>query len=387
MNYRINPKNGDKISALAFGFMRVGRDEKEVAKYLLSASKSGVNYIDTAYIYPSNETLLGRVLPKEYREKVRLATKLPPYLVRKTEDLDKIFSTELARLQTDYIDYYLIHMLVNKGEWERLIKLGILEWIKAKKESGKIRNIGFSYHGSFDGFKELFDAYGWEFCMLQYNYLDENNQAGRKGVEYAAGKGVPVMIMEPLRGGTLANKLPHGAIAEFKASNPDITPAEWALRWLWNQPSVLTVLSGMTSLKMVEENAAAASKMEAGALSPSELEVYGRVRKIILDNMSVGCTGCGYCMPCPQGVDIPLCFDCYNNLKLENAIQGKFHYILRASGHEASLCTKCGKCEKHCPQGVQIRDELAKTTKAMGGFPFAPGRKLIRRFMGLSKKA
>ena len=385
MNYRINQKNGDKISALAFGFMRVGRDEKEINKYLISAIDNGLNYIDTAYLYQGNETILGRILQKGYREKVKIATKIPPFLVKKTTDFDKIFSTQLERLQTDYIDYYLIHMLPSASEWQRLENLGALDWIKAKKDKGAIKNIGFSYHGGFEKFTQIVAAYDWDFCQLQYNYFDENNQAGRKGIEYAIKQGLPIMVMEPLRGGTLANKLPKEAVAEFKVVNPEMSPAEWALRWLWNQPEVLTVLSGMTSQKMVDENIRAASNFKPGTLTKEELEAYVKTKQIILDSTNVGCTGCGYCMPCPQGVDIPMCFTCYNDIKIEGKSKGRLNYILRTTNHDASLCTKCGKCEKHCPQGIKIRAELEKTAKVMGVFPFALLYKLMRNFMRLNR--
>lgn len=385
MKYRVNPKNGDKLSALGFGCMRFPRDEKETARLVRSAIENGVNYFDTAYIYPNNEAMLGRALPSEYREEVKIATKLPPYLVRKREDFDKIFNTQLERLKTNYIDYYFMHMLLSIDEWNRLVSLGVLDFIDEKKKNGQIKNVGFSYHGGFDEFKKIADAYAWEFCMLQCNYFDVNSQTGIKGVEYAAGKGIPVMIMEPLRGGTLADrkKMPGKALAVFDEAAVKRSPAEWALRWVWNHPAVLTVLSGMNTQEMLDENIKTASDAESEALTDGELQMFDRAREAILENTYVGCTGCGYCVPCPAGVDIPLCFTCYNDSKLEGRLRAKFYYIMRTNGRNASLCTKCGKCEKHCPQGIKIRDELAAVEKAFGGFPYSAGRKLVRRFMGL----
>jgi len=198
MNYRVNPKNNDKLSILGFGCMRFTKDEKELEKQIIYAIENGVNYFDTAYIYPNSEVALGRVLAKGYRDRVKIATKMPPYLIKKYEDFDKIFNAELGRLQTTYIDYYLIHMITDVNIWSRLVSLGVLDWIKEKKEKGQIINIGFSYHGGKDEFIKIVDVFDWEFCMIQYNYLDENKQAGKSGLQYAASKGIPVMIMEPL---------------------------------------------------------------------------------------------------------------------------------------------------------------------------------------------
>ena len=237
MQYRINPKNGDEISVLAFGCMRFKRDEKETEQQIIKAIEMGVNYFDTAYIYPGSEATLGRILSKGYRDKVKIATKLPPYLVKKKEDFDKIFHTQLERLKTDYIDYYLIHMLPNLDVWQRMISLGIEEWIEEKKAKGLIRNIGFSYHGGQEEFVKIVDAYPWEFCMLQYNYYDEFNQASKNGLLYAADKGLPIMIMEPLRGGKLVN-LPKEALQVFDESEEKHSPAEWSFRWLWNHPQI-----------------------------------------------------------------------------------------------------------------------------------------------------
>ncbi len=380
MQYRINPKNGDKISVLAFGCMRFKRDEKETERQIVKAIELGINYFDTAYIYPGSEATLGRILSKGHREKVKLATKLPPYLVKKKEDFDKIFNTQLERLKTDYIDYYLIHMLTNLDVWQRMVSLGILDWIKEKKENGQIKNIGFSYHGGSQEFIKIIDAYDWEFCMLQYNYYDEYNQAGKSGLEHAAEKGLPIMIMEPLRGGKLV-KLPKEALSVFEESPVKHTPAEWSFRWLWNHPQVLTVLSGMNSQEMIAANAASADEAKADILTSEEFDLYKRVKEVLNKSFLVPCTGCGYCMPCPHGVDIPLCFSSYNETATNGKISARFNYIVRTAGHNAGKCVNCGLCEKHCPQSIAIRKELKSTASSLESFPYKPLSGFMNRFM------
>lgn len=382
MNYRTNPKNGDKLSILGFGCMRFAKDFDETEKQIIAAIEQGVNYFDTAYIYPKSEETLGKILAKGYRDHVKIATKLPTYLVKKPEDLDKLFYTQLKRLQTNYIDYYFIHMLLNTGEWQRLCDLGILEWIEAKKSAGEIINIGFSYHGGLPEFKKLVDIYPWEFCMLQYNYYDENNQTGVAGIDYAAEKGLPVMVMEPLRGGKLA-QLPEDVSSIFDQSPVKRSSAEWALRYVWNNPNVLLALSGMNSIEMVEENIRIASASKANGLTPEDLSLYAKARQSLAEKTFVSCTGCNYCMPCPAGVDIPLCFNSYNDLALLNPFIARFYYIIRTYKHNASLCIECGKCETHCPQKIEIRKELKATAKTMESFPYKPARFVISKFMRL----
>jgi predicted aldo/keto reductase-like oxidoreductase len=387
MNYRVNPKNGDKLSILGFGCMRFAKDEKEVEKEIIHAIENGVNYFDTAYIYPNSEAILGRVLAKGYRDRVKVATKLPPYLVKKYEDLDKIFNTELERLQTDHIDYYFMHMLTDVNIWKRLVDLGILKWIEEKKQKGQIINIGFSYHGGKEEFIKLVDIYDWEFCMIQYNYLDEHNQAGRSGLEYASSKGLPVMVMEPLRGGKLVTNLPKEVYDIWDNAYVKRSPAEWAFRWIWNHKEVTVVLSGMNSMEMIDQNIKAASDSEANAFTDADFDLFKRVRKILDDKIKVPCTGCNYCMPCPKGVDIPTCFSCYNDREIEGKISAFSKYIMqtsiRSETHNASLCVQCGKCESHCPQKIAIRDELAKVSKTMEGFYYKPIKFLIKKFMRL----
>ncbi|MEW9124041.1 MAG: aldo/keto reductase [Thermotaleaceae bacterium] len=387
MNYRVNPKNNDRLSILGFGCMRFAKDEKEVEKQIIYAIEKGINYFDTAYIYPNSEAILGRVLAKGYRDRVKIATKMPPYLIKKYEDFDRIFNVELNRLQTDYIDYYFIHMLTDVEVWNRLVNIGVLKWIEEKKQKGQLTNIGFSYHGGRDEFIKIVDVYSWEFCMIQYNYLDENNQASKSGLEYASAKGLPVMIMEPLRGGKLVTNLPKEVYAVWERAYVKRSPAEWALRWIWNHPEVTVVLSGMNSQEMLEENIRVASESKANSFTREDFELFEHVRDILNEKIKIPCTGCNYCMPCPQGVDIPTCFSCFNDREIEGKYQAIFKYLMQTSlkvqSHNASLCTKCGICEKHCPQNIAIRDELTKVSKTLEGFYYKPVRFIIKKFMRL----
>ena len=317
MNYRLD-KYGNELSVLGFGCMRfpqkLGRiDMVETEREIMTAIDSGVNYFDTAYIYPGSEAALGEILAKNgVRERVYIATKLPHYLIKSREGMDKLFNEELRRLQTDHVDYYLMHMLADVATWERLCELGMREWIAEKKKSGAIRQIGFSYHGNSDMFCKLLDAYDWDFCQVQYNYMDEHSQAGRRGVAYAREKGIPVVIMEPLRGGKLVKRLPEEAKRIFAEYTKQYTPAQWAFRWLWNQSEVTVVLSGMNSEEMVRDNINTASTTVVGELTSEDEAMLKSVVKAINARMKVGCTGCGYCMPCPKGVDIPGTFAAYN---------------------------------------------------------------------------
>ncbi len=387
MKYRENPKNGDQLSLIGFGCMRFAKDEAEVEKQIRHAIDQGVNYFDTAYIYPGSESTLGKILSKGLREKVKIATKMPPYLVKKYEDFDKLFNEELKRLQTDYIDYYLMHMLTEVSVWERLVALGIIDWIKDKKEKGQIRNLGFSYHGGKEEFVKIIDAFDWEFVMMQYNYLDENNQAGKSGLQYAASKGLPVMIMEPLRGGKLVSGLPKQVYQLMNAENADRSPAEWAFRWLYNHPEVTVVLSGMNSMEMLDENIRIASDSVANSFGEKEYKLFDQVREVLNKTIKIPCTACNYCMPCPVGVDIPTCFSCYNDREIEGKFASIGKYImqtsLKSSPSNASLCIQCGKCESHCPQKIEIRAELKNVTKKMEGFYFKPARVVIKKFMKL----
>ena len=369
MQYRLD-KYGNEISILGYGCMRfttnAGKiDLPKAQEEIRTAIENGVNYYDTAYLYPGNEAALGTILQNlGAREKVYIATKLPHYMVKKETDFDKFFLEELSRLKTDHVDYYLIHMLTNVESWERLCGLGIREWIDQKKKEGKIRQIGFSFHGGTESFIKILDAYDWEFCQIQYNYLDEHSQAGAKGLKHAAEKGLPVVIMEPLRGGRLADKLPEAAYNVFEKFPVKRSPAAWGFRWLWNQPEVTCVLSGMNSQEMLRDNLETADSIHAGELSEEEMLVYRKVVEIINAKIKVPCTGCRYCMPCPKGVDIPGCFSAYNHGSSDNLYTGLKEYImcmvLRQNYTGVSNCIGCGKCEQHCPQGIEIRRELKK---------------------------
>ncbi len=389
MNYR-NDKYGNPLSILGFGCMRfpqkLGKiDIEETEREILTAIEHGVNYFDTAYIYPGSEAALGEILERnQVRDQVNIATKLPHYLIKNADGLEKLFTEELRRLRTDHVDYYLMHMLSDVDTWQRLIDLGILEWLASKKKNGAIRQVGFSYHGNSDMFCKLVDAYDWDFCQIQYNYMDEHSQAGRRGLHYAHEKGLAVIIMEPLRGGKLVTRLPEEARRIFADYPVKHSPAQWAFRWLWNQPEITCVLSGMNSDEMVRDNIQTASTVSVGELGPGEEAMLKQVVAAINAKMKVGCTGCGYCMPCPKGVDIPGTFAAYNRRYSENKFWGLVEYFmctaLRKNSAAASNCIQCGKCEKHCPQHIQIRKELENAKKELEGPVYKIGTKIAKWF-------
>jgi predicted aldo/keto reductase-like oxidoreductase len=380
MQYRQVPKNGDQLSALGFGAMRLPTkrmkiDEERATRQIRDAIDCGINYIDTAAPYHGGESerFLGRALQGGYREKVKLATKLPPFSVKTREDMDRILGIQLKKLQTDHIDYYLLHGL-EASQWKKLFDLGVLEFLDSAKAAGKIRNAGFSFHGDRKTFKEIIDAYDWVFCQIQYNFLDETNQAGTEGLHYAAAKNIAVMIMEPLRGGMLAGKLPKEVEQVYNDAGTKRSAAAWALRWVWNHPEVTVVLSGMNDENHIAENLKTCEDSLPGSMTAGELatmeEVAGTYRKLI----KVGCTGCAYCMPCPSGVNIPQCFSIYNDYYMGNnslITRGMYGMMLMgamgASATDASLCRNCGKCEKACPQKIAIPEELKKVRSTLGG--------------------
>ena len=386
MNYR-KDRYGNDISILGFGCMRFPRkagriNMKETEKEIMTAIEQGVNYFDTAYIYPGSEATLGEILEKNgVRDKVYIATKLPHYLIKSREKMDSLFAEELKRLRTNHVDYYLMHMLADTATWERLKTLGIEEWLAEKKKSGQIRQVGFSYHGNSEMFCKLIDVYDWDFCQIQYNYMDEHSQAGRKGLYYAYEKQIPVVIMEPLRGGKLVKRLPAEAVKLFESYHIKHTPAQWAFRWLWNQKEVTCVLSGMNSMEMVQDNINTASAVEIGELGPEEEALLKQVVCAINAKMKVGCTGCGYCMPCPKNVDIPGTFSAYNRRYSEGKFWGLVDYAMstaiRKNSTAASNCIGCGKCEQHCPQHIAIRDNLKEAAKELEGPLYRFARKVI----------
>ena len=372
MQYRTD-KYGNPLSVLGFGCMRFQRkagmiDMEAAEKQILQAYHQGINYYDTAYIYAGSEAAIGEIFEKNgIREKVYIATKLPYYLIKSIAGVEKLFQEQLKRLRTDYVDYYLMHMLNDAETWQNLLDMGIGDWIAEKKTSGAIRQIGFSYHGNSEMFCKIVDAYDWDFCQIQYNYLDEHSQAGRKGLYHAHSKGIPVIIMEPLRGGKLVHMLPEAAKKIFRAYDPDITPARWAFRWLWDQREVTVVLSRMNSEEMVAENIRTACETTAGFMSEQDQAMLKEVVAAINASMKVGCTACGYCMPCPRGVDIPGTFAAWNRYHSENKISGFREYLmctaLRKNTASASQCIGCGKCEAHCPQNISIREMLKAAEK------------------------
>ena len=383
------------ISILGFGCMRFTQkgnkiDLEKAEKEVMRAYELGVNYFDTAYIYPGSEEALGKIFEKNnIRDKIILTTKLPQYFVKNKEGLDKYLNEELKRLRTDYLDNYLLHHMTDYAQWEHLESLGIREWISEQKASGRIRNIGFSFHGNTDMFLKILNAYDWDLCLVQYNYMDENSQAGRPGVETAFKKGIPVMIMEPLRGGKLVDLLPQSAKDLIAKDSHGWTPAQWAFRWLWDQEAVTCVLSGMNSIEMIEENCRTASDAKAGDFGAEEKEMITKIKAFINANTKVNCTGCRYCLPCPKGVDIPGIFSCYNHMYSENKSRGRKEYFqtiaLRVQPAEASLCVKCGKCEQHCPQSIPIREKLVEADKALRPIHYKFAGKVARHFMVINK--
>ncbi|MCR4656981.1 MAG: aldo/keto reductase, partial [Lachnospiraceae bacterium] len=294
--------------------------------------------------------------------------------------------TQLKRLKTDHVDYYIMHMLPDKKTWDNLIAAGALDWLDLLKKEGKIRNLGFSYHGNTKDFTELIEAYDWDFAQIQYNYMDENSQAGRKGLYAAYEKGIPVIIMEPLRGGRLVNDLPKEAIRTFEESSRGYSPAEWAFRWLWEQKEVSVVLSGMNSMEMLKENIRIASETEVGSFTDSDREVIKRVRESFEKVVKVPCTGCSYCMPCPFGVDIPGCFRCLNVSYSDSFATGMKEYFMcttmKKEPSNAGNCRKCGRCEQHCPQSIPIRDNLERVKKRFENPIYKIGKAVfMKKFM------
>lgn len=390
MIYR-KDRNGTEISQLGYGCMRFTRkggsiDLEKAEQEVMHAIQNGVNYFDTAYVYPGSEEALGKILAKNnIREQVKIATKLPQYLMRSPNAIEKTFQEELKRLQTDYIDYYLMHMFTDLHEWENIKALGIEDWIAQHKADGSIRNIGFSYHGNTEMFLKIIEAYDWDFCMIQYNYLDETSQAGRLGLQAAAARGIPVFIMEPLRGGKLVNLLPEKARKVVTESERGYTAAEWALRWLWDQPEVTCILSGMNSMEMVDENLRIASDATPGSFTEGDFEAIEKIKNAIRENERVGCTGCRYCLPCPKGVDIPGIFYYYNLMYIEKKHSARFEYAqtmgMLAEPGFATRCIDCGKCEQHCPQHIKIREELKAADRHLRPFPYKVGINVARKIM------
>lgn len=375
MQYRKLIKDKEDVSLLGYGCMRFPIKNKrinfkETEKQIMYAYENGVNYYDTAYFYHNgkSESVLGEILHKNnIREKVYIADKLPPYLIKEESDIEKIFNIQLRRLKTTYIDFYLMHALSSYGSFIRLKKLGIIDYIKKWKEKNQIKYVGFSFHGKYEEFKKIIDDYDWDFCQIQYNYLDEHSQAGIKGLKYAYSKNIGVVIMEPLRGGVLANKVPNKVNDKLLEYN--ISPSKLAFEWIFNQKEVSVVLSGMNDIKHIEENINVASNTLVGSLDEEKLYLIKKVKGIYKELMKVPCTGCNYCMPCPYGVDIPYAFSMLNSKYYFNKKHTGVQYITFTSGISggkpsgADLCIGCGRCEKLCPQNIKIIDELKNVRK------------------------
>jgi hypothetical protein len=374
------PRNGDKLSVLGFGTMRLplkgeGIDEERAIKQIRYAIDNGVNYVDSAPPYHNGESekFLGKALLDGYRKKVKIATKLTPFLLSKAEDMDKMLNTQLQKLRTDHIDYYLLHGLEEEF-WKKLQGFGVLEFLEKAKGDGKIVNTGFSFHGSLKTFKEIIGAYDWTMCQILYNFLDEKLQAGTEGLKYAASENLAVMVMEPLRGGALASNLPYEAKRFYDKAKIQRSPAEWGLRWVWNHPEVTVALSGMNDENHVAENIKIAETALSGSMNADELAIIKNVAEAYRRLMKIPCTGCQYCMPCPYGVNIPTSFRIYNDYYMfgdEQKSRATYARMLmgglRGKRSDASLCKECKQCIERCPQHIAIPEQLKLVSNELGG--------------------
>jgi predicted aldo/keto reductase-like oxidoreductase len=378
MKYRSFGRLDWKPSALGFGCMRLPSrdnqpmsaniDEELAIKMIRHAIDSGVNYIDTAYPYHqgNSELVVGKALGDGYRERVKLADKLPVWLVNEPSDFDRLLNEQLDKLKTDHIDFYLLHALTRKRWTDNVLKHGLIEKAQSAIKDGRIRYLGFSFHDSFDIFEEIVNAYDWTFCQIQYNYMDINNQAGIKGLKLAAGRGMAVIVMEPLMGGHLANP-PAPVRTAMDEISDRYTPADLALKWIWNQPEVSLVLSGMSTMEQVEENLRAADGSSANSFGAAEKRAIAALRKKYREGIAVPCTNCKYCMPCPHGVDIPANFEFFNHAHLYNDLPAaKFRYSIYLTALQKSdKCTACKECEEKCPQQIQISSWMPKVTELL----------------------
>lgn len=368
MQYRKFGQTNEEVSILGFGCMRFPQidgkiDELEATKMVRYAIDNGVNYIDTAYPYHNGESelVVGRILKDGYREKVKLATKLPSWNIKTREDMDRILDEQLDKLQTDHVDFYLVHAL-DKTLWENLVKNDIFSFLDSVKKSGKVKYIGFSFHDKLEVFKEIIDAYDWDFTQIQYNYLDEDYQAGTEGLEYAHSKGMGVIIMEPLRGGKLVNNLSGDILDIVNTATVKKTPASWAFKFLYDRKEIGIVLSGMSSMEQVVDNIRICDEEgKANTMTQEEKYTIEKLRDTFKSKIKVNCTACAYCMPCPAGVDIPTCFELLNSASMFDAVEyvkdnGYKH--ITSENKDASRCIECGSCESVCPQHIQIIQKL-----------------------------
>lgn len=371
MKYRTFDELEWRPSALGFGAMRLPTtdddpahiDEPKATRMIRYAIDHGVNYVDTAYPYHkgSSEKFLGQVLQDGYRQRIKLATKMPCWLVEKHEDFDRYFEEQLERLQTGHIDFYLLHALDEK-KWAKMQELNVFDWAERMMAQGRIHHLGFSFHDRYEVFEDIVDGYdGWAFCQIQYNYMDEEYQAGTRGLEYAAEKGLGVVVMEPIRGGQLAIDPPDPILELWNAAARARTPADWALQWVWNHPQVSLVLSGMSTMEHVRENIASAEESGPGTLTADDLELIGRVRDAYRELCPIPCTGCKYCLPCPSGVKIPRIFEIYNEGMMYNTPEkARRFYSWLEDEERADQCVECGECEEACPQGIAVIEWLER---------------------------
>ena len=398
---RVVKKNGDEIFPLGIGAMRLPTknnsiDRESAQEFIFYAIENGVNYIDTAYAYHGgeSESFLGDILSLtgedgvKYRDKIKLSTKLPSWMVRSREDMDAFLNEQLRKLQTDFIDYYYVHS-VDLSTILRLKDLGLYEFLKKAKADGKIKNIGFSYHGSPHEFNTLIDEFPWDMVLVQYNYLDVNAQAGIRGIQYAYENDIAVFVMEPLKGGLLAGELPQEVSSLFNEVDSNKSSVDWALSWVFNQKEITCVLSGMGSLEQMKENMAIAERVEIGSLSDDEINVLDNVQGIFNSMMKINCTGCGYCLPCPRGVNIPDCFNVYNEKYLFNKKafgvlpHAMVNYYMVVGGitnkqASAGLCNHCGRCKRLCPQSLDIPNELDRVKSEFELFGFNHQIKFVK---------
>ena len=374
MQYRKFGKLNWQVSALGFGAMRLPLvtvspekvDEPEAIRMIRYAIDHGINYLDTAYFYHggSSENIVGRALKDGYRERMKLTTKLPARLVESKQDFDKFLNEQLERLQVEKLDFYLLHGL-NALSWAKVRDLGVIKWAEAQMGKGKFDHLGFSFHDQLPAFKEIIDGYdNWTSCQIQYNYMDVNNQAGRQGVEYAAGKGLAIIVMEPIRGGKLANP-PEVVSKIMDEAKVHRSPAQWALQWVWNQPEISVVLSGMSTMEQVVQNVAFAEQSGPGILTPGEVKMFDHLREAYRGLIPIPCTACRYCVPCPNGVDIPAIFAIYNESTMYNDRRmGNFRYCGDQMGlkpeKRADRCIECGQCVEACPQKIPVPEWLKK---------------------------
>lgn len=405
MQYRTMPNSSEKLSTLGFGCMRLPTrvggqasnliDRERTVKQIRYAIDQGVNYLDTAYPYHlgASESFLGEYVLKDgYREKVNIATKLPCFSINKKESMEEIFNKQLEKLQVDYIDYYLLHAL-NGKTWNKMVSLDVIDFMNNIRKQGKVRHMGFSFHGTRDDFIKIVDGYDWEFAQVQFNILDEHFQAGIEGIQYAHDKGLGIIVMEPLRGGSLVGKIPNEVQKLYNSAPVKKSPADWALRWIWNHPEITLVLSGMNNEENIKENIKIASEAFPDSLSNTEISIVEDVRKTYQDIMQVGCTGCGYCMPCPAGINIPGAFKNLNNYHMYSKFEARIYHMGYAGvqtedgkPHWTSTCLNCGQCEKKCPQGIKVREEFKHVQRDLEGAGIKATASIARRIMNRGTK-